>query len=180
MSYAAIQYTLKPPVLLPAGFGPGDMHGKREHAVHDAREQGALMEPGSVRAKLYALQERLGDLPEAECPLQHVFAPGAYARTIFIPAGTVIVGKIHKHAHLNILCKGSVTVLTESGGTQDLTGPLTMVSPPGTKRAVIAHTDAVWTTVHLTSETDLDAIEEQVIAKTYAEYEQFKQLEVSL
>lgn len=153
-------------------FQQGDMAGKRDLAVADAQAQlqGNL---NPARAKLYALQAAVGTLPEVEMPLQHVFAPGAYARTIFIPAGSVIVGKIHKHQHLNILSMGHVTVYTEGGGEEDMHGPLTMVSPPGTKRAVYAHTDTVWTTIHLTNETDLDKIEEHVIAKTYEEYEQF-------
>lgn len=153
-------------------FQQGDMAGKRELAVADAQAQlqGSL---NPARAKLYALQAAVGTLPGVEMPLQHVFAPGAYARTIFIPAGSVIVGKIHKHQHLNILSMGHVTVYTEGGGEEDLHGPLTMVSPPGTKRAVYAHTDTVWTTIHLTNETDLEKIEEHVIAKTYEEYEQF-------
>lgn len=158
----------------PVGFGPGDMAGKREQAIADAVEQIQHVSPGSVREQLYALQGSMGGLPEAECPLQHVFAPGAYARTIFISAGTVIVGKIHKHKHLNILSQGEVRVLTESGGVEALRGPLTMVSPPGTKRAVYAVTNVVWTTIHLTHETDLAKIEDETIAKTYEEYEQFK------
>lgn len=154
-------------------FSPGDMAGKRDAAVADAQQQIAKAEVGSVRAKLYGLQEQVATLPEVECPLQHVFAPGAYARTIFIPAGTVIVGKIHKHAHLNILSQGSASVMTENGGNERFTGPMTMVSSAGTKRAVFAHTDVVWTTIHLTNETDLEKIEEHVIAKTYEDYEQF-------
>lgn len=153
-------------------FRQGDMHGKREIAVEDAKVQGAMY--GGIRKQLYALQEAVGSLPEVDCPLQHVFAPGAYARTMFIPAGTVIVGKIHKHAHLNILSQGVVLVVTETEGERQLTGPLTMVSPPGTKRAVHALTDVVWTTIHLTDETNLEKIEEQVIAKTFEEYEQFR------
>lgn len=153
-------------------FHQGDMHGKRELAVEDARVQGAMY--GGIRKQLYALQEAVGGLPEVDCPLQHVFAPGAYARTMQIPAGTVIVGKIHKHAHLNILSQGTVLVVTETEGERQLTGPLTMVSPPGTKRAVHALTDAVWTTVHLTNETDLAKIEQEVIAKDFEEYEQFQ------
>lgn len=162
------------PSACPEGFGPGDMAGKREAAISDAMEQIQRTAPGSVRNQLYALQASMGGLPEADCPLQHVFAPGAYARTIFLPAGTVIVGKIHKHQHLNILSQGEVRVLTESGGVEALRGPLTMVSPAGTKRAVYALTDVVWTTIHLTNETDLAKIEDETIAKTYEEYEQFK------
>lgn len=59
--------------------------------------------------------------------------------------------------------------MTEQGGVERLTGTCTMVSPPGTKRALFAHEDTVWTTVHVTDETDLKKIEEVVIAESYAE-----------
>lgn len=154
-------------------FSRGDMAGKRDVAIQDASTQAALQVPGSTREKLYKLQAAIGALPEIECPLQHVFAPGVYARTIYIPQGGVLVGKIHKHKHLNILSQGAVFVMTEGGGTEHLIGPLTMVSEPGTKRAVHALTDVVWTTIHLVESTDLAEIEDQVIAKSYAEYEQF-------
>jgi hypothetical protein len=121
------------------------------------------------------LQAALGQssLPDAACPLQHSFIDGVYVRTIFIPAGTRLVGKIHKHSHANILSQGEVLVITEEGGVEHLKGPLTMVSPAGCKRAVRALTDVTWTTIHRTDETDLEKIEDWVIAKTYDEYEQF-------
>lgn len=168
---SVVQFKEQQPAVVP--FSHGDFVGKREHALQDAAAQKALQEPGSVREKLYSMQEAIGVLPEIECPLQHVFAPGVYARTIFIPANGVLVGKIHKHKHLNILSQGVVMVLTESGGVEKLVGPLTMVSEPGTKRAVFALTNVVWTTIHLTNETDPVKIEDEVIAKTYEEYEQF-------
>ena len=159
----------------PIPFVSGDALGteKRELALLDATIQGSLQEKGSVRDKLYALQGALTNLPEVDCPLQHMFAPGVYIRTIFIPKGTCVVGKIHKHRHANILSSGSVLVLTESGGLEKLTGPVQMVSEPGTKRAVYAETDVVWTTIHPTEETDLEKIEEEVIAKTFQEYNTF-------
>ena len=134
----------------------------------------------SVRRRLFALQHGMqneissGEMREVDCPLQHSFIDGVYVRTIFIPAGTVIVGKIHKHSHANILSKGEVSVFTEDGGLERLSGPLTMTSPAGCKRAVYAHTDTTWTTIHRTDETDLDKIEDWVIAKSYEDYEQFK------
>jgi hypothetical protein len=154
-------------------FSAGDMDGKRQAAIVHAVVEGKKTD--GIRKSLYDLQAAVGrELEPAECPLQHVFAPGAYARTMRIPAGTVIVGKIHKHAHLNILSQGTVCVMTETEGDRQLTGPLTMVSPPGTKRAVYAITDAVWTTIHLTNSTDLEEIEAEVIAPTFEDYEQFR------
>jgi hypothetical protein len=129
-----------------------------------------------ARAKIMALQEAMvGVLDQAgidrEQELVHV-----YAREILLPAGLTIVGKIHKHAHLNMLMKGRVSVFTEKG-REDFTGPLTMVSKAGTKRAVYAHEDTVWVTVHLTQSTDLDEIEDEIIAKDFDELARFYALE---
>ncbi len=148
----------------------GDTIGRTDEARAVALIE--VEKTSGTRQKLYALQVAVADLEEVNCPLQHLFAPDIYVRTIFIPAGTYIVGKIHKHAHANILSKGRVTVVTESGGLEHLEGPVQMVSEPGTKRAVYAHTDVVWTTIHPnpTNTEDLQELEEATIAKTYEEY----------
>lgn len=106
------------------------------------------------------------------CPVRHIFAPGAYAREMLIPAGTVIIGKIHKHAHLNFITRGRAKVATEFG-PMEITAPCTFVSQPGTKRVVHALEDVLWTTVHITEETDLEKIEDYVIAKDYEELTEF-------
>jgi hypothetical protein len=116
-------------------------------------------------------------LPEPDMPLWHAFAPGAYARTIFIPAGTLVVGKIHKHAHLNILIRGRVSVATEEG-PMELEAPRVMTSKAGTKRVVYAHTAVLWTTIHLTNKTDIAEIEDEIIAKSYDEYDALQDSDV--
>jgi hypothetical protein len=79
----------------------------------------------------------------------------------------MLTGKIHRHSHPNFLMSGEVIVVTENGGKEHLKAPLSMISEPGTKRAVVALEDTVWITVHVTNETDLDKIEDYVIAKSY-------------
>ena len=111
-----------------------------------------------------------------QCTLKHYFTPvdpkygcAAYAREIFLPKGSLVIGKIHRHAHLNFISKGKVSVATEFG-KQYFEAPCTFVSEVGLKRAVYAEEDTTWTTVHLTqfnSEADLDKIEEEVIAPDY-------------
>lgn len=163
--------------LITREFGPSDMlgEGKREAAAAHARSERALLAPGSDRDKLYALQEGLIDAAPVNAPLQHLFPPGLYMRTIFLPAGATLVGKIHKHRHGNILSMGHVRVFTEFGGVEDLRGPLQMISEPGTKRAVKAITDTVWTTIHLnpTNTQDLKQLEDEIIAESYHAYEMF-------
>ena len=121
----------------------------------------------NFREKVFQLQDFMdGVEAKADCPVKHIFAPGVYAREIFIPAGSLVVGKIHKHAHLNFITKGRVKVATETGA-REYEAPYTFVSEVGTKRAVYAIEDTIWTTIHVTDETDLEKIEDYVIAKSY-------------
>lgn len=101
-------------------------------------------------------------------PLTHHFAPGVYAREMFLPAGHTIVGKIHKHAHLNIVSKGSVILSTEEG-SKELNAPCVFTSYAGTKRAVYIKEDAIWITIHVTDKTDLKEIEAELIAASFGD-----------
>lgn len=109
------------------------------------------------------------DVGPAACPVQHHFAPGAYGREMTLPAGLAVVGKIHKHAHINVISKGRVQVFTEQDGVLELAAPCTFVSSPGTKRVVHVLEETVWTTVHVTDKTDLAEIECEVIATDFSE-----------
>lgn len=113
-------------------------------------------------------------LTEKDFPLRHHFAPGAYGREIFMPARSLVVGKIHKHAHLNMIMKGRVSVVTEDG-TIEYQAPIVLVSKAGTKRVVLVHEDTIWVTIHLTDKTDLVEIEDEIIAKTYEEFDLLEQ-----
>ena len=132
------------------------------------------MQGGASRRQLMSLQDLIAtEFPQAweqDFPVEHVFAPGLYASQMCIPAGGLIVGKIHRHAHINTISKGRVWVVTEFG-REELVAPVTFVSQPGTKRAVVAQEDTIWTTYHPTDETDLEKIEAHVIAPTYEAYE---------
>lgn len=120
----------------------------------------------SARQKILALQDELGKLPQVEIVTTHHFSKGLYAREIFIPKGTILVGKIHKYQSLNILSQGDITILTEFGARR-VRAPYTVVSPPLTKRIGYAHEDTVWTTVHATDETDLEKLEDELICPTF-------------
>lgn len=114
----------------------------------------------------------------SDCLLTHHFTPKdekygchAYAREMLIPKGTVIIGKIHRHQHLNFILKGQVSVATEFG-KKYFTAPCVFVSEVGLKRAVYAEEDTIWVTVHLTEhsgEENLNKIEQEVIAPSYEE-----------
>ena len=102
------------------------------------------------------------------CRITHYFAPGVYAREMWMPAGCLITGKIHLTEHLNMLSQGRVSV-SNQGSSVTMQAPYTFVSPVGTKRAIYAHEDSTWTTIHATDLTDPDEIEAEIIAETFEE-----------
>lgn len=110
---------------------------------------------------------------QIELPLKHHFSEGLYARELFIPAGTIVVGKIHKYENLNIMVAGEMDVLI-GDKIQRVCAPFIVVSPPGTKRIAKAITDVIWLTVHATEESDLNKIENHFIAQSELEYLEFK------
>lgn len=108
------------------------------------------------------LTEQPNAIKNADDRTFHHFAPGMYSRELHIPAGQVLTGKMHRHAHMNFLMEGEITVWV-NGGMRRLCAPYAFVSQPYTKRVGYAHTDVIWVTVHATNETDLAKIEAEVI-----------------
>lgn len=115
------------------------------------------------RDKIATLVDGLGQLPQVECPTKHYFLPGVYVREIFMPAGTAVIGKIHKTEHFNIVQCGVVHVMSEGGVRHIIRAPFTFASKAGVQKVLYIEEDTVWSTVHLTSETDLDKLEALLI-----------------
>ncbi|KXO82653.1 hypothetical protein AYL20_01265 [Acinetobacter venetianus] len=109
-----------------------------------------------------AVQQKVGELPQIDLPIFHHFAPNVYMRQMDAPAGAIVVSKMHRTEHMNILLKGSLSVITEHG-IEHLKAPLILKSDAGTKRIGYFHEDSSWVTVHPTELTDLEEIEAQVI-----------------
>lgn len=101
----------------------------------------------------------------------HNFADGVYTRTVFMKAGSLITGKIHKLEHIVIIGQGSASVISEEFGSKIISAPMVFVSRPYVKRLLFVQEDMIWTTVHKnpSNTRDLDILEEEVIAKDYEE-----------
>lgn len=112
--------------------------------------------------RLRAAVREMSQFELEPCPLKHYFAPGVYVREIFMRAGLYIIGKVHKTEHLNIISQGRVILVSEDGNTE-LTGPVTFVSRAGVQKALYIVEDTVWSTVHLTDERNLEALEAQLV-----------------
>lgn len=115
-----------------------------------------MPDPEAVRA----LERTLADLPQVDLQTLHLVHGGMYARTIFIPAGTVLTGALTKQDNVCVVF-GDITVTTDEG-TQRLTGFHVLPAKAGAKRAGVAHSDTWWTTLMTTEHTEVADIEQQM------------------
>ena len=114
------------------------------------------------REQIDRLQAEMVKLPQAELVTEHFFSPGMYCRRVFRPAGTLIVGKVHKEPHFFLCAKGEIIAWTENGMKKLQAGDV-VESKPGTKRVTLATQDSIGITIHKTDKTDLDEIEAELI-----------------
>jgi hypothetical protein len=116
----------------------------------------------SSKEAIGRLQAEMVKMPQVELKTEHYFSNGMYCRKVFRPAGTIIVGKVHKADHIFLCAQGEILVSTENGMKKLCAGDI-IESKLGTKRVTLALTDAIGITIHKTDKTDLDEIEAELI-----------------
>lgn len=109
------------------------------------------------------LEVALAQLPRVDLPVVHRFTEGMYIREIQIPAGTMLTSMTHKTQHPFVISQGSVKVTSDNEGSEIYEAPYTGITEPNTRRALHALTDVVWTTFHVTNETNVAKIAEQIL-----------------
>lgn len=117
--------------------------------------------------KLDELEVAIAQLPEVKLVVEHLFGHKCYARILHIPAGTILTGKEHRFATINLLVKGRIEVAATGEANRMMTAPAFFVAAPGARRAGMVHEDTIWINIHGTDETDVEKIEaEQIIPHT--------------
>ena len=115
-----------------------------------------------TREQIDRLQTEMVKMPQVELQTEHYFVPGMYCRRVYRPAGTLIVGKVHKHPHFFLCAKGEIIAWTEKGMKKLQAGDV-VECKPGTKRVTLATQDSIGVTIHKTDKTDLDEIEKELV-----------------
>lgn len=114
-----------------------------------------------------------GGQVEIKGDTQHYIVPGMlYGRRTNVPAGATIISAVHKVPHITVALKGIATVVGEDGEKRDVFAPNVFITPAGVQRAIYAHTEVEWLTVHACEETDVDLIEKLLYAPSMKEYKQ--------
>jgi len=125
---------------------------------------GVIMEIVNSRKQVELLEAALLSIPQVDLKTSHVLSGKVYARTIQIPAGTVLTGATHKKDHVNVVY-GDITVTTDDGPKR-FTGYHVLPTMAGSKRAGFAHADTCWTTICHTELTDIEEIEDELVEES--------------
>jgi hypothetical protein len=108
------------------------------------------------------IEDYIKTLPQIEFHNGHLFGGGMYARSLFLPKGSIVTGFAHVKEHLCMLQSGKVTVRTLEGDFT-IEAPKWLVGKPFTKRVFIAHEDSVWVAIHTTPFTSVEACEATLV-----------------
>lgn len=132
----------------------------------------AELTPLMIRDAIGTLEKQMLEVPDEHkvaLETMHNFTEGVYTRTVFMKAGSLITGKIHKLEHIVIIGQGRASVISEEFGAKEIKAPMVFVSRPVVKRLLFIHEDMVWTTVHPnpTNTRDLDILEKELILEDY-------------
>lgn len=115
------------------------------------------------------LQELMLTQPQVEIPVTETFVNGMYIREIVILADTLLIGRVHKYAYVDIMLYGDIHVATPDG-IKHLTGSNRMAGIPGRKRAGYAVADTGWITVHRTDLVKPDEMVDEITFINMADY----------
>lgn len=109
-------------------------------------------------------EDAVAEMPQVDLSTENLVHGGMCARTIFIPAGTVLTGALTSMDNVCVMF-GDIEVTTDDG-PQRLTGYHVLPAKAGAKRAGFAHADTWWTTIWPTDLTDIEAIEDEATSES--------------
>jgi hypothetical protein len=140
--------------------------------INDIEEQVNTI-PGSVNRNVDT-GESIG------LSVTHTVTPGLYVRELTMPAGLIVVSRIHLREHPFYILSGEVSVY-DGNGVSTYVGPYKGITKPGTKRVLYTHKDTVWVTFHATDKTTVEDLEKagELVCDKFDEFDVIVNSEVS-
>lgn len=90
----------------------------------------------------------LENFPTIDCPLEHLFTPGIYMRSIFMPKDMWVTSLIHNTCHPYIVSQGIVSVYVDGKEAIKIIAPYAGITYPGTRRVLRTWENTIWSTIH--------------------------------
>ena len=112
---------------------------------------------------VFKMEDYIKGMQGSDIEWVHRFVDGMYGREMFVPAGNLLTGAVHKQEHISIFLEGVLLVPDEDGNSKIIQAPAVEIGHPGMKRVGVALTDVRWITSHRTDARDVISAEEETI-----------------
>lgn len=129
----------------------------------DSSELSVIVKP--TREGLEKFEGALLSRPQEEYVTTHSFAPGVYLRTIYMKAGSLLIGHEHRFEHFNVVLTGRASVIMD-GKVHQIVAPCIFKSGAGVRKVLYIHENMEWSTVHPTQETNIEKLEDELVIKS--------------
>ena len=108
--------------------------------------------------------KELMKLPQVDLDEQNLFADGMYCRHGMIPAGSLIVGHIHKKRAINVLASGRMLIKTRMEDEwEEVSAPFVNSTPAGMRKIGYVLEDAYFMNIVRTDNTDMDKLYDECV-----------------
>ena len=120
---------------------------------------------------IYSQCEEIEDIP-----VEHTFIDGVYTRHGNLIAGQLYIGHEHKLECINILAQGTILLKNsmDDEGVQ-ISAPYTFVTQPGNRKLVYVVKSGYMYNIFRTDETDIDKLNNEVLANKSETYIKYKE-----
>lgn len=112
---------------------------------------------------VFRMEDYIKEMQGSDIEWIHRFVPGMYSREMFVPAGNLLTGAVHKEEHISIFLEGVLLVPDEDGNSKVIQAPYVDIGHPGMKRIGVALTDVRWITIHRSEAETVEQAEEELI-----------------
>lgn len=112
------------------------------------RQSKELAEREKIRKVQALLEKHPQTLESEDLPVQHVIGDGCYVRTMYIPAGVMVLGKRHRVEHQCLLTQGNMLVSLNGSEAKQYLAPYCCTYQGGAQRILYAIEPSIWMNVH--------------------------------
>jgi quercetin dioxygenase-like cupin family protein len=120
-----------------------------------------------------AMQEVIdsGEAVQEVGEVTHYHTGELYGRRLAVPAGTIIVTRVHITTHITMILKGRMSFVDQNEVKTEAEAGDMWITHPGTQRAIYCHEDSIIANVHAGDYSQFDDPVEEITFDTMAEYE---------
>lgn len=124
----------------------------------------------SFRENIGELANHLREMDNDTTSIVEYFASDAYVREMVIPAGTCVIGRVHKADCINILLEGEIVIVDNEGNRKEMKAPQVFIAKAGHQKAGFAIKDTRWLNCFSCKEEQLADVVNHFTVETEEEY----------